>query len=562
MNKMFFVFAFFTVVALIISACGPAATTPPLATEAPVSTQPPQPSPTTAAPVPTQPPPTPTEGALRIFKYVYTAGPITWDPSASFSTEAIYLGNMYETLLMVNPPGSAEPYKPMLAESWEHSEDGLTWTFHLRQGVKFQDGSDLNADAVIKSLDRTINLGIGAGYIWAPVDTMEAPDPMTVVFTLKYAAHLELIAGSMFGSWIMSPKAIEAAVNDPAYFEQGPGVNAGTGPYKLESYTPEKEVVLTKFDDYWGGWADEPHNDKVIIYIVPDEVTRQQMLMGGEVDQAWMLPIETILRLKDDPNYNFYEVESPYNYLAYLNTQKPPLDNKLVRQAIAYAMPYADILEAGYYGYGEQSHSIVPKGIWPYSDKVFQYTYDVEKAKELMKEAGLEGQTIKLVMTYAVEMPDPQRYAPVIKDALAAIGFDVEIRPLMWAQQWELAKSEDPLKRQDILLSLYWPTYSDGGVDNLYTMLHCEVGYVYWNMSGWCNSEFDKLIGDAALLTVTDPEKSQELYIQAMDLAADESPMLAFYDKNFIWVAPKNIVAAPYNINYPGIVFFYSIYKK
>jgi peptide/nickel transport system substrate-binding protein len=570
MNKKFCVFSIFMLVALILSACSSAATTAPSVTEQPVTTQPPPaPSSTSLPPTPTQPPPptqtpvpSPTPAGPRVFKFVYTSGPTTWDPSASFSVESIFLCNMYEGLLRVNPPGSAEAYTPLLATSWEHSDDGLKWTFHLRTGVKFQDGADLNADAVIKSINRTINLGSGAGYIWAPVDKMEASDPMTVVFTLKYAAPMELIAGSVYAAWIISPKAIDAAANDPKYFEKGPGVDAGTGPYKLEAYVPEKEVDLTKFDGYWGGWNDAPHSDKVIIYIVPDEVTRQQMLFGGDVDQASLLPIETILRLKDDPNYTFYEVESSYNYLAYLNTLKPPLDNILVRQAISYAIPYDQILQAGYYGYGEQSHWIVPKGIWPYSDKVFQYTYDVEKAKSLMKQAGLDGKTFDLVLTYAAENPDETRFAPVIKEALAVIGLNVELQPLMWNQQWDLAKSDDPLKRQDIFVSMYWPTYSDAGVDNLYTMLHCEKGYVYWNMSGWCNSQFDSLISDASLLTVTDPAKSQEEYIQAMDLAANEAPMLAFYDKNFIWVTPKNIVGAPYNINYPGCVFFYTLYKK
>ena len=551
-----------TIIVVLTSACGQAATPAPalVVTTAP-TVVPPTPVPPTATPkpAPTAVPPTPTP-APRIFKYAYTSGPTTWDPSASTSTEAIYLCNMYEGLLKVNPPGSDKPYTPMLAKSWEHSADGLTWTFHLREGVKFQDGTPLTAEAVTKSISRTITLGTGYGYIWDAVSTMEAPDPATVVFKLKYAAPLELIAGSVYGAWIFSPKAIEVAAKDPKYFEKGPGLDAGTGPYKLESYTPGKEVVLTKFDGYWGGWSDAPHNDKVVVYIVADEVTRQQMLFGGEVDHVALLPIETLLRLKDDPNYNFYQVESPYNYLAYLNTKKPPLNNNLVRQAIAYAIPYDQILQAGYYGYGTQSHWIVPKGVWPYSDKVFQYKYDVEKAKALMKEAGLAGKTTKLLLTLAAENPDEQRFTPVIKDALAAIGFDVEIRPMMWAQQWELAKG-DVTKAQDILVSMYWPAYSDAGVDNLYTMEHCEKA-PYWNLSYWCNATFDKLIGDAALLTVTDPAKAQDLYVQAMNLAAEESSMLAFYDKKFIWVTPKNITGSKYNINYPGCVYFYELFKK
>ncbi|MGB9606576.1 MAG: ABC transporter substrate-binding protein, partial [Bryobacteraceae bacterium] len=143
----------------------------------------------------------------------------TWDPSASFSTEVLYMVNLYEPLLYVNPPGSPEQFRPALAESWEVSSDGLEWTFHLRKGVKFHDGEPLTAQAVQQSIQRTIDLGLGAAFIWSPVDTIEAVDDYTVRFHLKYAAALDLIAASSNGAWIMSPKAIAAAAADPQYFE-------------------------------------------------------------------------------------------------------------------------------------------------------------------------------------------------------------------------------------------------------------------------------------------------------------------------------------------------------
>jgi len=544
----------FTVVVMLVAACTPVATPAP-PTAAPTAV-PPKPTavPPTAVP-PTAVPPTP---APRILKVASTASITTWDPSASFSTEAAYMANLYEPLVWVNPPGAKDKYSPALAEKWERSDDGKTWTFHLRQGVKFHDGAELNADAVVKSISRTITLGQGAAFIWAPVDKIESPDAMTVVFKLKYAVPMELIVGATYGAWIFSPKAIEAAAQDPKYFEKG--VEAGTGPYKLESYSPDKEVVFGAFKDYWGGWKDVNHFDKVVISIVPEAVTQQQMLEGGQVDLASSVPLENIQRFKDNPKFTVYEEPSPFDYVAFLNTKKPPLDNKLVRQAIAYAVNYDDVVAIGAQGYGTQSRGPAPKGIWPYSEDVQQYKQDLNKAKDLMKQAGLAGKTVKLTLTYAAENQNEERFAPVLKDALKQIGFDVEIKPMLWNQQWKLAK-DDPTKAQDILCLLYWPTYSDAGADNLYVMFHSEKK-PFFNLGYYSNPEYDKLIDDAAAIMVPDPNKSQEMYTKAMNILVEDSPALFLYDLKTVPIVPKTLQGYKYNLNYPFSTFYYPLYTK
>lgn len=545
-----------TVVMMLLAACAPAATpAPPTAapTAAPAK---PTAVPPTAAP-PTAVPPTPTP-APRILKVAATANITTWDPSASFSTEALYMANFYEPLVWVNPLGAKDKYTPALAEKWERSDDGKTWTFHLRKGVKFHDGAELNADAVIKSISRTITLGQGAAFIWLAVDKMESPDPMTVVFKLKYAAPMELIASSTYAAWIFSPKAVEAAAQDQKYFEKG--VEAGTGPYKLESYTPDKEVVLGAFKDYWGGWKDVNHFEKVVVSIVPEAVTQQQMLEGGQVDLALSIPLENVKRFRDNANFSVLEEPALFNYVGFLNTKRPPLDNKLVRQAIAYAIPYDDILAVGPQGYGTQARSVVPKGVWPYSDDVFQYKQDLNKAKDLMKQAGYAGKTVKLTLTHAAENQNEERFAPVVKDALKEIGIEVEIKPMLWTQQWKLAK-DDPTKAQDIFLLLYWPTYSDAGTDNLYSLLRSEKK-PFFNLGYYSNPEYDDLIDEAAAIMVTDPAKSQEMYTKAMNLAAEDSPVLCFYDAKSVYVVPKALQGFKYNMNYPFSIFFYPLNKK
>ena len=489
--------------------------------------------------------------ALRV---AATAAITTWDPSLSFSTEARYLANMYEPLLWANAPGSDELFTPALATSWETSEDGLTWTFHLREGVKFHDGSDLTAQAVVDSIDRHRTIG-GAAFIWLPVDTIEAVDDMTVQFNLSYPAPLDLIASSLYGAWIVSPAALAAAASDETYFEQG--VDAGTGPYMLADYTPDTEVVLAAFPDYWGGWDEGSQFQNVVVSIVADDIVREQLLLGGEVDFASGLPAASYDDFSANPDFNVQTVSTLFNYVGFLNTLRPPLDNPLVRQAISYALPYADIIQVGAEGLGTQARGPVPQGVFPYSPDVPQYTQDLDRARELMAEAGLADGGIELRLTYAAENAIEEAIAPVIADALAEIGINVTIEPMLWNQQWDLAKS-DPANAQDIFLVLYWPTYSDAGADNLWTLFHSSEA-PFFNLSYWANDEYDALIDEAIPLSGTDRAASQALYDQAMTLLVDQAPGLFLMDVGSWYAVPTYLEGFAYNLNYPFATFFYPL---
>ena len=496
-------------------------------------------------------------GAPNVLKVAATANITTWDPVKSFSTEALYMANLYEQLLRINPPDAEERFTPLLAESWEASDDGLTWTFHLRPDVKFHDGEPMNAEAVKMSIEAAKERG-GASFIWAPLDSIDVIDDLTVQFNLSYAAPLDLIASSLYGAWIVSPKALEAAANDENYFEAG--VEAGTGPYMLESYTPDQEVLLTRFDDYWGGWDDVPHFDKVLVLITPEAVQQQQMLEGGEVDLALRIPQENIASFMDKEGYTVDVEPTYFNYVGFFNTLREPLTDPKVRQALSYAVPYQDIVDVATLGYGTQSRGAVPAGVWPYSDEVKQYTQDMDKAKELLAEAGYPDGGFDLRLTYAAENPTEERFAPLIKDAFADLGVNVSIEAILFNQQWEEAKA-DPANAQDIFLLLYWPTYSDAGTDNLWSMFHSSET-PFFNLSYWKNEEFDALIEEAASLTVTDPEKAQELYNQAQNLMVDEAPAMFLFDTKAPFVIPDHLKGFKYNLNYPFATFFYPLYEE
>ncbi|MFF5233365.1 ABC transporter substrate-binding protein [Dactylosporangium sp. NPDC000521] len=413
---------------------------------------------------------------------------------------------------------------PAPVERWESSADKKTWTFHLRSGVTFHDGEAFTADAVKQSAQAAQKRG-GASFIWAPVKEVTTPDDRTVVFTLKYAAPMELIASSMYGAWIVSPKALAASANDEKYFEAG--IDAGTGPYTLGEYKAGQRVVLQKYDRYWGGWSGAKFST-VVNQIIPEAVTQQQMLQGGQVDPATSLPLENIGQLEANKKLAVTECATASNYLGFFNTTKKPLDDPKVRQALSYAVPYQDIVDVGARGYGVQSRGPVPNGIFPYADTTPRYTYDLDKAKRLLAEAGYPNGGFNLKLTYAAENQSEKRFAPLIKDAFGKLGITVDVTAILFHQQWEQAKA-NPATAQDIFLMLYWPTYSDAGSDNLYSLFHSSAKPSF-NLSYWRNTQFDQLVDQAGEFTATDESKARQIYGDAMKLLVDQAPGFFLYD--------------------------------
>jgi len=534
------------VLSVILGACAPAATEAPAAEEPAVEAP--------AAPAATEAPPEPTEEAPavpQVLKIANTANITTWDPIASFSTEAAYMANTYEQLLRINPPGSAEEFTPLLAESWEANEDGTVWTFHLRDGVKFHDGETMNADAVVKSLDAARDHG-GASFIWWMVDNIEAVDDLTVQFNLSVSAPIDLIASSLYAAWIVSPAALDAAADNEDFWADG--MSYGTGPYMVESYVPDQEIVFQQFPDYWGGFSDN-NFDTVLVQIVPEALTQQQMLEGGDVDLVTRIPSENYDSFRSNADFTFYEEPSFFNYVGYFNTLREPLDNVKVRQALSYAIPYEDIIKIGADGLGTQSRGPVPQGVWPWSPDVKQYTYDLEMAKTLLAEAGYEGGGFSLRLTYAAENDTEAAFAPLIKDSFAQIGVDVTVEAIGFSQQWDEAKS-DPPNAQDIFLVLYWPTYSDAGSDNLWSLFY-YTEKPFFNLSYWNNEAYNTILDEAIALTVTDPETSQAKYVEAMNILYDEAPGISFFDTKAVFIIPNSVDGFKYNLNYPFVQYFF-----
>jgi len=551
---------------------------------------------------------------------LYVAGTsdvTTWDPSYSYSTEAEYLANIYEPLIWANPPGSAESFRPGLATSWEVSDDGLTWTFHLRHNVTFHNGDTLDAQDVIFSIQRTLKTFYttweGAGWLWWPVVddwstyhvNITAPDDYTVVFHLTYAIPLDRVAAAIYGAWIFSSQLPEG-VNESSlhgWFEQGHDL--GSGPYTLGEYTTGKKIVLKAYDNYWDGWNKTQYKEVDIDLTTPQPSTQTQKLQAGEIDIAKATDLSAVENLQNDPKISVYISPSAYNYVGYINIwayhpelaskglDPYPFTHKEVRQAISYGINYQEVLRAGVLGYGRQAKGPVPYGLWPHTKEVDsllkQYNYDIQKAKDLLAKAGYPNTTtdgqpmaedgsnawMTLRLNYTAENGVEAAYAPVIQQSLADLGIYVQINALEWKTQWSLARqvpanappdakhNETFLKKvfgpkQDIFMILWWPSMADG-YDNLNSMFHSEWPPLF-NLCYWYNDTYDGLIWQAYVKTSTDPETALNLYVKAMNLLIEEAPALFLIDVQSVLSMKSNIGGYTPNLYYPRTIFFYELY--
>lgn len=232
----------------------------------------------------------PAAAAEKNMVFASPYGVTTLDPSVSYSTELTYMANIYETLIRMNPPGSPERFSYVLANGFSASDDGLQYTFKLRKGVTFHDGTPFAAEAVKFSVERTIKLGKGAAFIWGDLESVQVVDDYTVKFVLKQAVPLPLIAASAYASYIISPSTKD---KDTAWFNQG---NAGgTDPYMLKNYKDGESWLLAKFKNYWGGW-DGRHVENVLVKYTKEALIQQQMLQSGQAALVGRIPLDSSTR--------------------------------------------------------------------------------------------------------------------------------------------------------------------------------------------------------------------------------------------------------------------------
>jgi peptide/nickel transport system substrate-binding protein len=437
--------------AIMFAACGGAASPSPSASTGA--------SPSSAGSASTEPSPS-ASAAIKEGGSIVVGLPgdmVLADPSLVSDSNSSYIQlNVIEGLLGVKA-GTLSDIEPVLAESVPTpSADGLTYTFKLRTGIKFHDGTDFNADAVVYNYTRQLNAPaplrdaynyyFGAVFGWAEksnLASVTAVDATTVEFKLKKPQSNFLIAQAplpQFG--IQSPTALKAGDADnpdpsksPYAQGQGNGM-VGTGPFKFKEWVPNDHTTIVKNADYWN--ADRiPHLDEVIFKPYADQAAELNALQAADIDFAQTIAPNDIASLSSNADFQVVDRGESCNYggLQFNQTHKP-LDNANIRRAIAYAVNKQSYIDTFYAGLAVPADNWMPPATTYYKALKLP-TYDMQKAKDEIAKSGLSGDALTLEFWYPSDvarpyMPDPKGLAEAIASDLEAVGFKVNFKTAGW----------------------------------------------------------------------------------------------------------------------------------
>ncbi|GIP22880.1 glutathione ABC transporter substrate-binding protein [Paenibacillus sp. J22TS3] len=436
---------------------------------------------------------------------------ITLDPHNTSDTHSITAARtMYEGLMGFDKDMNVVP---VLADSYKISDDGLVYTFTLKQNIKFHDGTDFNAEAVKVNLDRIRdeknNLKMRKSF--AKVTKVEAPDAKTVVITLSepYNAFLNKMAMAL----IVSPKALK---------EQAENIGknpVGTGPFKFKEWVQGDRLVVVKNPDYWQ--KDLPKVESITFKPVPENGSRIAMLKTGEADFIYPMPTEQVSEVQGDSNIVIDKVDSTIVRYVTLNTMKKPFDNVKVRQAINYAINKDAYIKVVKSGLGAKLDSTMSSKTQYYS-KQSGYDYDVEKAKSLLAEAGYpEGFTAEI---WGENDSETMKGMQFIQQQLALVGIKLDVKSMeggTLSEQINSAATPEQAKIQMWYVS--WSPSSgdaDGATRGLFSSeMFPPAGS---NTAYYKNPNVDKWIADAN--KATDPNQAKTIYADIQKTIWEDAP--------------------------------------
>lgn len=492
----------------------------------------------------------------------------TLDPAKTICGHEVRIVNQFANTLWGLEGTATEPV-PMLAESWESSEDGLTWTVTLKPDLTFQDGTTLDAEAVKWSFDRFLvedhpfydpPYNLLSYYLGGPdldhgIATVEAVDPLTVVFTLKQpSAQFETDMMNGYAA-IVSPSALEAA--GLVEFGEMP---VSTGPYQVSTWEKGVRLVLDRFDGFYG----EPAQiDQIIIRPIVENAARFTALQQGEVDFITAMGPEFIPLVEQDPNLQLLQSPGFHIWWIALNVNEEPLANVQVRQALNYAVNKQVIVDTILQGAATLTNGPIIGHSWGNDPSVEPYPYDPEMAMSLLAEAGYaDGFTTRFwVPESGSGMIAPTEIAQVVQADLAAVGVTAEIVTQEWTSyvadwqnggldaggygmaemSWNFS-SPDPGQWLDV---------------NLKTDAHPPGGG--FNGSFYSNPEVDDLLTQAAASFVQD--ERAELFKQAQVIMREDCPWIFMFSANNVAAATSRLKGLELNSD-PSVVSLYQAYYE
>ncbi len=434
-------------------------------------------------------------GAALAGKDTLTLGmvlePPNLDPTAGAAAaidEVVY-SNIFEGLTRFGPDGSVNPG---LAASWDLSEDGMTYTFHLREGVKFHDGTEMNADDVVFSLDRARaeDSTNAQKALFASIESVTAVDPLTVEVKLSEPNGNFLFNMAWGDAVIVAPESIDSAATSPV----------GTGPFVFKEWVQGDHVTITRNPDYWG---EAPALSEATFKFISDPNAAFAAMMAGDVDAFPNFPApETLAQFENNPQFKVIVGSTEGETILSTNNKAEWLSDIRVREAIAHAINRQEIIDGAMFGYGTPIGTHFAPHNPDYIDLTGLSEYDPEKSKALLAEAGAEGITLRLML------PPPsyaRRGGEIVAAQLRAVGINVEVSNLEWAQ-W----LEQVFKGKDYDLTIV--SHTEPNDINIYA--RPEYYFQYDNPS------FQALIGE--LSVTSDPAARRALNHVAQRIIAQD----------------------------------------
>lgn len=458
-------------------------------------------------------------------------------------------GKIYESLLRYD--FDLKPI-PGLAQSWEVSPDGLTYTFKLFPGITFHDGTPLTADDVIFSVTKMLmETHARARGTFARVDKAEAPDPHTVVFKLKTPFAPFLGAFDCTTAPIV-PKHIY----DGTDYRSNPA-NAqaiGCGPFKLKEWVRGSHVHLVKHEGYYR--AGEPHLDEIIYRVIPDAASRSVALEQSTVQLTQWTDVEAfdVQRLSKLPNVTMttkgYEFFAPHQWLE-LNNRIAPMNDKRFRQAVMYAIDRKAMLTRVFFGLGKVATGPVSSKTRFYEKDVKQYDYSPDKAKALLDEMGLKPGSDGKRVTIPYLVPPYgeiyQRSAEFLRQSLGRVGIDLQLQGIDLAGWAEKCSNWDFSMTMNLVYQFGDPAL---GVSRTYITSNIRKGILFSNTAGYSNPEVDRLFEEAAV--AASDAKRRELYSAVQKLLVEELPIVWLIEQdypNFIDKRLKDVITTAIGVH-------------
>lgn len=442
--------------------------------------------------------------------------------------------------------------EPALATDWKKSEDGKTWTFSLRQDVKFHDGTDFNADAVVFTFNRILDEnhpmhGVVKGgwsylnYLLGDmIEEVKALDDYTVQFTLKQKFAPFLTYMGYYSQFIVSPTAAEK------YGERFPEHPVGTGPFKFDKWQKGEYIQYVANEDYWG---EKPQVEKLIIKVVPESSTRLMELQTGQVDAIKTLDPGQIEKVKNNKDLKLISKPGANIHFAAMNTKIEPLNNVKVRQAINYAVDVEKLVNAVYEGSGTPAINILPPTVFSFDDTAGPYEYNPEKAKELLAEAGYpNGFDLTLhSFTHArVYVSNPVQVAEIIKSDLKKVGINVKIETVEYSTLSDIMESYE----HEIALT--------GWYDIPYPSNFLKTCALGGNHTGYKPQELVDIANKA--LGTYDRNEQEAYYRQLQQKLHEAAPVIPIAHRNYTAAVRSNVKG--FQLTPVGVVRAHKAYKE